>query len=333
MSWYGRYGGWGFYPPAPTVEERKAKAAKMRKKLQQDGRKLEPVDIDGRKIAKTFWGKAWCDNIESYQDYAYRLDRGRSYVRSGAVLDLQIGKGNVEALVAGSDREPYRVRIRIDAADPAKWSALVKRSLGRISSLLALTQGKVPEDLLRDFCDRETGLFPAPREMHLSCSCPDVAGCCKHVAAVLYGVGARLDDDPALFFALRSIDPKDLVAQGAVEEITRGAESEIAGDDLSDVFGIALDDDGEGTVAEAPPPVAAAEPPKRKRGRPPKARPQDVAAAEAASPRKRGRPKKATPVASKPEKGSKKKVPRKKTGSGKTLPKAQKKTKGRGKDK
>ncbi len=285
MSWYRSRGygygyGWGF-PPKPTVAERKEKAAKMRKKLETGERKLSPVELEGRTIARTFWGKAWCDNIESYRDYEYRLERGRSYVRSGNVIDLQIAEGRVDALVAGSDSTPYKVALRIDAADPAKWKALVGRAIGRISSLLALTQGKVPEELLKDFCDPATGLFPAPREMKLSCSCPDIAGCCKHVAAVLYGIGARLDKAPELFFTLRSIDPKELVAEEAVETITSGGPSEIAEDDLGSMFGIDLDTADADAVSPTPPtppaPPAPEAPAKRKRGRPPKAKPASPA--------------------------------------------------------
>lgn len=320
MSWYG-YGGYGYgwgFPPKPTVAERKEKAAKMRKKLEAGGRKLSPVELQGRTIARTFWGKAWCDNIESYRDYEYRLERGRSYVRSGNVIDLQIAEGRVDALVAGSDSTPYKVALRIAAADPAKWKALVGRALGRISSLLALTQGKVPEELLKDFCDPATGLFPAPREMKLSCSCPDIAGCCKHVAAVLYGIGARLDKAPELFFTLRSIDPKELVAEEAVETITSGGPSEIAEDDLGSMFGIDLDTDDDGDAAPAsptPPAPPSPEPPaKRKRGRPPKAK------APAPTPKK---PASKKPAAKKPaaKKPAKKQTAKKKTAKKKTAAK------------
>lgn len=323
MSWYRSRGygygyGWGF-PPKPTVAERKAKAAKMRKELEAGGRKLSPVEVKGYKIAHTFWGKAWCDNIESYRDYAYRLERGRSYVRSGNVIDLQIAEGRVDALVAGSDSTPYKVALRIDAADPAKWKALVGRALGRISSLLALTQGKVPEELLKDFCNPATGLFPTPREMKLSCTCPDIAGCCKHVAAVLYGIGARLDKAPELFFTLRSIDPKELVAEEAVETITSGGPSEIAEDDLGSMFGIDLDTADASDASPTPPAPPAPEPPaKRKRGRPPKAK----AASPAPVPQKPASKKRTAkkPSAKKPakkqtakKKPAKKKSPAKKS--------------------
>lgn len=246
-----RYSYWGF-KPQPTVWERKEKAAKTIARLTKKGAKLSPVEIEGRTIARTFWGKAWCDNIESYRDYAYRLERGRSYVRSGAVIDLNIQEGVVTALVIGSGRSPYEIIIRIDKMKKDAWDALVKRSSGKISSLMSLAQGKLPKEMLEDFCDPETGLFPKPREIHFDCSCPDGASCCKHVAAVLYGIGARLDETPELFFTLRGIDPNSIVASEVVDAITDGAKSELEGADIGDMFGISLDDEDPHLRAERP---------------------------------------------------------------------------------
>ena len=237
-----RYSYWGF-KPQPTVWERQQKAAQTIARMRKKGAVLSPVEIEGRIIARTFWGKAWCDNIESYRDFAYRLERGRSYVRSGAVIDLKISEGAVGALVIGSGRSPYEVVIRIDKMKKPDWDALVKRSSGKIASLMALAQGKLPKEMLEDFCNPETGLFPKPREIHFDCSCPDGASCCKHVAAVLYGIGARLDAQPELFFTLRGIDPNSIVSTEVVDALTCDASSELEGADLGDVFGIALDDE------------------------------------------------------------------------------------------
>lgn len=262
-----RYGYWNYFKPAPTVAERKEKAEKTIARLTKKGQALSPVRLEGRTIARTFWGKAWCDNVERYRDYEYRLERGRSYVRSGAVIDLSIAKGRVAALVVGSGSKPYQVAIRIAPMAKTAWDALVKRSAGKVASLLALAQGTLPEEMLRDFCNPETGLFPKPREIHLSCSCPDGATCCKHVAAVLYGIGARLDESPELFFTLRGIDPASIVATDVVDALTAGAESEIDADDIGDVFGIELD-----TAVPAPDtaaPARAAKP--KKASNPPKA--------------------------------------------------------------
>ena len=246
MGWYSSRGrGWGGFAPYVTVAELEAKAAQTAARIaKKEKRTLHGVKPAGRTIAKTFWGKAWCDNIESYRDYAYRLERGRKYVRCGSVIDLEIGKGRVEALVCGSGRNPYTVTIDIQPMAEVKWRALVARTTGKISSLMALATGKLPKELLEDFCNTETGLFPKPREIAFSCSCPDGASCCKHVAAVLYGIGARLDDEPELFFVLRGVDPQSIVStEAVVDSLTAEASSEIASSDLGDVFGISLDEE------------------------------------------------------------------------------------------
>jgi len=244
MGWYSsRRGGWGGFAPYVTVAELEAKAARVAERIaKKEKRTLHGIHLAGRTIAKTFWGKAWCDNIESYRDYAYRLERGRKYVRSGSVIDLVITKGCVEALVVGSGRDPYEIKINIKTMPPAKWDELAKRMTGKVSSLMALAAGKLPKELLEDFCNAETGLFPKPNEIKLSCDCPDGATCCKHVAAVLYGVGARLDAEPELFFTLRGVDPQSIVsAEAVVDTLTGDAASELASSDLGDVFGISLD--------------------------------------------------------------------------------------------
>ena len=244
MSFYSRRTyGWGGFAPQMTVTELEARAEQVAARIaKKEKRELKGVKLAGRTIAKTFWGKAWCDNIETYRDYAYRLERGRKYVRSGAVIDLVITKGHVQALVVGSERTPYRVSIDIRTMAKAKWDGLVRRMTGKISSLMALAAGKLPKELLEDFCNVETGLFPKSGEITLSCDCPDGAVCCKHVAAVLYGIGARLDAEPELFFTLRGVDPQSIISSEAVvDTLTADASSELASSDLGDVFGISLD--------------------------------------------------------------------------------------------
>ena len=244
MSFYSRRSyGWGGFAPQMTVGELEARAEQVAARIaKKEKRELKGVKLAGRTIAKTFWGKAWCDNIETYRDYAYRLERGRKYVRSGAVIDLVITKGHVQALVVGSERTPYRVSIDIRTMAKAKWDGLVRRMTGKISSLMALAAGKLPKELLEDFCNVETGLFPKSGEITLSCDCPDGAVCCKHVAAVLYGIGARLDAEPELFFTLRGVDPQSIISSEAVvDTLTADASSELASSDLGDVFGISLD--------------------------------------------------------------------------------------------
>jgi uncharacterized Zn finger protein len=276
----------GFRPYVP-VAQRRQRAAREVAKLQKRGRTVSPVVIEGRTIARTFWGRAWCDNLERYSDYAYRLPRGRSYVRNGSVVDLQIAAGGVEALVSGSDL--YRVSVRVSPVARRRWAAICTDCTGGIDSLVALLEGRLSEAVMARLCQDKTGLFPAPSEIELSCSCPDWAGLCKHVAAALYGVGARLDDQPQLLFALRGVDEKDLIAHAAVAG-PRGRTAPAKGrvlatDDLSALFGVEL----------AGP---ADEPARRKKKAAPPARQR---AAKAATPaKKRLAAKAATPAKKRP---------------------------------
>ncbi|MBP5674639.1 MAG: helix-turn-helix domain-containing protein [Victivallales bacterium] len=248
MSWYDYYS----YPAYVTVAEKKRSYEQARRKLLKSGRGLHPVVIEGRTIARTFWGRAWCDNVESYQDYENRLGRGRSYVRNGAVLDLQIKPGEVTALVGGSYGEPYEISIQIAPLDKSRWEDLKSRCTGRVSSMVDLLQGKLPREVLAEFCDKEHGLFPAPDEMRMSCSCPDYAGLCKHLAAVLYAIGARLDNSPELFFTLRGVDGQELVGSQMVENLTDGVDSELGNADLADVFGVEFDSPDDVVASSAP---------------------------------------------------------------------------------
>jgi len=230
--------GWGDqYIP---VEKRKKQLQEKLQELRDDGHDLAPVVVSGRTIANTFWGKAWCDHIESYHDYENRLPRGRSYLRTGAVVDLQIAPGMITALVQGS--ELYRVTIRIDQLDHDKWTTIKHSCAGKIGSLIDLIQGKLSPEIIEVFCHADIGMFPASNEIKLICNCLDYADLCKHLAAVLYGVGARLDEHPELFFVLRGVDQRELFSPAATTALVGDAamaELDTAG--LGQMFGIELD--------------------------------------------------------------------------------------------
>ena len=212
--------GWGYYnyKPKKTAAQQRNDNAKKIDKFMKKNPNLSPISIEGRKIAKTWWGISWCKNLESYADYSNRIGRGSSYVRSGAVIDLQISEGTVTAMVNGTSL--YKIHITIDPLSDSKWKTIVKNCAQRIESLSALVEGKFPEELSDILTKQGDGLFPSPREIHLDCSCPDWATMCKHVAAALYGVGARLDEDPLLFFSLRGVDPGELI-QKSIEAKTK----------------------------------------------------------------------------------------------------------------
>jgi uncharacterized Zn finger protein len=230
---------WDDFHPYVPVAKRRAQAAREVEKLKKK-RAVSPVVIEGRQITQSFWGKAWCGNLERYSDFASRLPRGRTYVRNGSVIDLQIERGRLRALVSGS--EIYQVDISIAVTRPARWKAICGDCAGSVGSLIELLQGKLSTNVMERVCRESDGLFPAPGEIKLSCSCPDSADMCKHVAAVLYGVGARLDASPELLFALRGVDHAELVsAAGTDARMTQvGAASErvLSGVDVSALFGL-----------------------------------------------------------------------------------------------
>lgn len=232
---------WGYKPYVP-VAQRRANAAKQVKLLLKKGQTVSPVVIEGRRIAASFWGKAWCDNLERYSDYASRLPRGRSYVRNGSVVDLSIAEGSVEALVSGS--QIYKVRIDIAPAAAQRWHTICADCTGSIGSIVELLQGKLAEKVMERVCREGDGLFPGPREIKMACTCPDWAEMCKHVAAVLYGIGARFDADPDALFTLRGVDRNELIALDVDASMTDAAatnERVLADDDMAALFGIELE--------------------------------------------------------------------------------------------
>jgi len=239
MAYYDGFYGFRDYV---SVAARRAQAARELAKLRKNGRAMSPVAIEGRKIARTFWGEAWCDNLERYSDFANRLPRGRSYVRNGSVVDLRVEPGAVNALVSGS--RMYEVKVTVGPVAPARWRAICKDCSGAIDSLIELLQGRFSRGVMTRLCEENTGLFPSPTDILFTCSCPDWASMCKHVAAVLYGIGARLDHQPELLFALRKVDQQDLIASAGSDLSRRAARPAgarvLVNDDLSEMFGIEM---------------------------------------------------------------------------------------------
>ena len=282
MSW--------FYKPYVPVAERRRKADKKVAALKKKGEAIEPVTAatPRGKIAASFWGQAWCDHLESYSDFANRLPRGRTYLRNGSVLHLGIEPGKIRALVMGSSL--YEQTVRINPLPKAKWDALKKRCQGKIGSLVELLQGKLSGEIMAIVTDRKDGLFPGPKEIKMDCNCPDWAGLCKHLAAVLYGVGARLDDAPELLFKLRGVDYNELIqtdTAALVEAGAKGGRRRLAPAALGDVFGIEMDDEEEAALPTVPVPrkKTAKKSPASKTAKP--SAPKKKTAKKVATPRKR----------------------------------------------
>jgi len=236
------------FPEYIPVAEKRRQAQKSVEKLKKKNPDISPVIITGTKLTTTWWGKSWNKNLESYSDYSNRIGRGRSYVRHGAVLDLKMTQGKISALVQGSAAKPYQVTISIQSLPKDIWETLTNDCTGKIDSMQELIEGKFPKALSELFTAKGKGLFPAPKEISLECSCPDYAIMCKHVAAVLYGIGVRLDDDPSLFFALRDVNIEDLIsetiskkAQTLLKKSNVKSRRVIEDTDISDMFGIEME--------------------------------------------------------------------------------------------
>jgi uncharacterized Zn finger protein len=235
--------GWSFKPYV-TAGEKRRRASKEATTLGKEGQKLNPIRVEGRTISRSFWGKAWCENLESYSDLQNRLPRGRTYLRNGSVVDLQIVPGEIRALVYGS--KLYRIAIKIEPVQTTDWNVLKSDCAGQVSSLMDLLQGKLSGQVMEVITRPETGLFPRPTEIGLSCSCPDLAGMCKHIAATLYAVGVRLDESPELLFMLRGVDHHELVTE-ATQSVTTSlstlseGSAPLADENLEEIFGIEIE--------------------------------------------------------------------------------------------
>jgi uncharacterized Zn finger protein len=231
-----------FWRPYVPVHERRQNAAREMEKLGKKGHRVSPVVIQGRNIANTFWGKAWCDNLERYSDFSNRIPRGRTYVRNGSVVDLQLAPGEADARVSGSSL--YKVNVKIAPVKPAQWQQICRDCAGGIDSLVELLQGRFSKAVMERVCEPGKGLFPASSEIKFECSCPDWASMCKHVAAVLYGIGARLDEQPELLFRLRKVDETELIAHAGkgVPLSVKGpaAEKVLEGTEVADLFGLEM---------------------------------------------------------------------------------------------
>jgi len=237
------------YPRYVSVAEKRAKASQKLKQLRKKNPGIQPIALEGGAIAKTWWGKSWNLNLERYADYRNRIGRGRSYLRHGAVLDLQISAGQVNSLVQGSRTKPYMVTIKIKAITKEIWENMKAACAGKLDSLPELLSGKFPKALGEVFTAQGRGLFPSPQEIGFDCSCPDWADMCKHVAATLYGIGTRLDDDAGLFFKLRKVKIDDLIQETLkdqsyklLDKAAKMGPAKIAESDLSGLFGIDMEE-------------------------------------------------------------------------------------------
>ena len=238
---------WHYYGSGESKGEIAARLGREIAKRREKGEPFHQVEVEGGRgmPAKTFWGNAWCENLESYRDYEYRLPRGRAYLRQGNVYDLVVAEGEVFAYVTGS--EIYDVMVNVEPLKKARWKKLKAALAGEVGNLVDLLGGRLGAGVMGAVTDREGGLFPSPKEIRMNCSCPDWAEMCKHVAAVLYGVGVMLDDMPELLFELRGVNPAELVSAAVagadrLGELVDGSVDVLEAGELSELFGIEITD-------------------------------------------------------------------------------------------
>ena len=210
-----------------------ALAKKRLAELQSDGEELQPVVATTRKLAEHFWGSAWMKHLARCEAGGLCLAPGRTLLRHGCVLDLRLAPGLVTARV--SAQELYEVRLQLKPLDAERTTALAQSCRGHIDSLVSLMEGKVDAAVLERLCDPDSGLLPEPADWHMGCTCPDWAEPCPHAAAAIYAAGVMIDQDPALLFTLRAVDPAALI-QG---EFARPASFDPAS--LAATFGIDID--------------------------------------------------------------------------------------------
>lgn len=158
------------------------------------------------RFGESWWGRRWVEVLESF-DIGARLQRGRSYARSGQVLSIDVAKGIVEARVQGSRASPYQVSIKVRPLMPAEWKRLAAELSSQAIFAAKLLAGEMPQDIERAFTGAGLSLFPEKmKEISTACSCPDWSNPCKHVAAVYYLLGEAFDRDPFLIFRMRGMD-------------------------------------------------------------------------------------------------------------------------------
>ncbi len=211
-----------------------ALAARRLEELRAAGEELCPVVGRGRALASHFWGKAWMRHLAACEAGGLCLAPGRTLLRHGCLLDVQLAPGRIRARVSALRLE--EVELQLAPLDEERLEQLVQLCQGRIDSLVSLMEGRVDEAVLAPLCDPQGGLLPEPADWKMSCSCADWAEPCPHAAAAIYAAGVLIDADPSLLFTLRSLDPAVLL-----RPVPQAEAAEFSADELGRLFGIELD--------------------------------------------------------------------------------------------
>jgi uncharacterized Zn finger protein len=233
---------------ASTSSARASRGQRQLDERRAAGAPLRVVTPSHRQaLSDTPWGQAWNRHLMEHSHYASRMPRGRTLLRKGSVMDLDVSPGVITAIVAGT--QVYDITIKVAPLDEDRWAAIQRACHGRIANVVDLLSGDVSPEVMRTVTHPEEGLFPQPSDLRCICRCPDESDLCEHSAAVLYAVGIHLDDHPSALFSLRHAAPDALVAQDTATAIAHltAAPSDVsttlARTDLADLFGIQLIDE------------------------------------------------------------------------------------------
>lgn len=202
--------------------------------LKSAGEEVRPVVGTTRKLAAHFWGSAWMKHLALCESGGWSLSAGRTLLRHGCVLDLQLEAGLIRARVM--EERLHDVEIALDPLDGERLEELRTICSGKIDSLVPLLEGTLDDALLATLCNAETGLLPEPGAWHMSCTCPDWSEPCPHAAAAIYAAGILIDAEPSLLFRLRQVSPEDLLQSPA----EKAAESDFDLEQLARTFRIEL---------------------------------------------------------------------------------------------
>ncbi|EDN70096.1 SWIM Zn-finger [Beggiatoa sp. PS] len=198
------------------------------------------------KFSRTWWGQRFIEALEAFTD-TNRLGRGRSYARNGKILNYEVNDGKITAKVRGSInpyfgvyKEPrYKVSIEIKQISAQHWSKTIKYMGSKASVVSKLLLNEVPDNIEDCFVDSNLQLLPhSSKDFKTTCSCPDYANPCKHIAGVYYLVASQLDEDPLLLFELRGLSRNQL-------------QRELAKSSLGKVLSSAIDDNTEAEIVAA----------------------------------------------------------------------------------
>jgi len=224
-------------PPLLSMKERIHRIESLLSTLQVENPDLAPVRVvHKRKLSGSFWGQAWNHNLTTYPDCDFRLEQGRSHLRAGGIVNLRVEHTVVHATVW--DLRLYEVRAQFAPLPTETWEQFLAVEGHSLPSLVPLLQGKVSDQMLARIVDPNEGLFPSRGDLRYTCTCTDDASLCGHIAAVLYGIGVRFDEEPQLFFQLRGI-PLEAWLQNAGDALQQEA-GPADQEDLESLFDIEL---------------------------------------------------------------------------------------------